>query len=212
MNTDFGFAEIYYKEKVFQLKPTFINISKLGSPKQIIKMFEDLFYKPFHVIKSFGVALDIIRACGLDDDDVTGYITISPFSNKSMICKGAMNIDEVFILADHCLKHGVCGMIEKDDDNKDQTGNPMVEFDAFQYITIAMEFLGISINEAENLTMTQFLKLVRAKNKTAEMRKNGGQQVVTVKEAENDALQEYYRQEAKLKAAREKKLKEKEAK
>lgn len=193
MNTDYGFAEIFAHDKSYLLRPTLINISKIGTPKQIIECFDDLAYRNIHLVKSFITALKILNCCGIKDGWLTGCVTFSEWQNRMVVMQGKMSITEVFIIAEHCLIHGVCGKIDETEVDSDKTGSPLLEFDPHMYISDCMEFLGMTLREAEEITMTQFVKLVRAKNKSLDARKNGNPNYSPASEAQanKDAMEMY---------------------
>lgn len=169
MDLDYGFAKIEIGDDEYILKPTLKNIRKIGTPKEIIKLFSTLHYKAHHYVTSFGAAADILNHCGLPRD-VTGTIDYSVRSGRRMINPGYIPPSDVFTLAEHCLAHGVVGVVDHDDDDSDKTGETLEEFDAHSFIVDATEYLGMTLSEAEQLTMTQFVFLVKAKNKNYEKR------------------------------------------
>lgn len=196
MRIEYGFAEIKINDEKYELKPTLSNIKNIGSKKHIVDCFSILSYKPFHYITSFRVATEILQACGLPDK-ITGGTVFSERQNKVIINKGILPLTDVFILAEHCLRHGVCGVIEIEDKDSEKKGDPLTEFDAHKYIMDAVEFLGVSLEKAEEMTMTQFVLLAKAKSDSAISRQKdeNGNPVKTEeqKAQENDdALAWYY--------------------
>lgn len=196
MKIEYGFAEIKVGNETYELKPTLSNIKNIGSPTDIVNSFTILQYRFAHFVMSFREAIKILQCCGLTEE-LTGWIVFSERSNKSLIHPGKISVGEVFILAEHCLRHGVCGIIESDDPDKEKTGEPLKRFDAHSYIVDAIDYLGVSLSEAEEMTMTQFVHLVKAKNKNAESRKtdedgNPVKTEETQKDQEQDALALYY--------------------
>lgn len=164
MRVKYGFAEINIGGEVYTLAPSLLNISKIGTPKEIIESFHIISNYDVNYITSFSTACNILQCCGLPFF-VTGGLRFSELKNKTLIYPGLLPIDDVFILAAHCLKHGVCGIVDdnKEDDKEEKKPKPMTEFDAHKFIVDAMDILSLSLSEAENLTMTQFGKLINAK-------------------------------------------------
>lgn len=186
MQIEYGFAEILVKGMVYKLSPSLLNISKIGTPKIIIESFQALSYKHIHYVHSYSVACNILRCCGIPDELVGGII-FSQMQKKSLISPGLLPIEEVFILARHCLNHGVCGMIDDDNDtNEGKKAKPMTEFDAHLFIVDAMEILSVSLKEAENMSMTQFGKLASAKLTNSKRREYIEKNGMSKEESEDD--------------------------
>lgn len=182
MNTDYGHAEITVHGESYLLTPSLVNISKIGSPKEIVESFDKLDYKPLpnervvnyspwekresnnKFVESFEVAVRILNSCGLPKK-LTGYATESRAFGGKSICIAKLPIEHVFVLAWHTLKHGVIGDAELPESAKKSKAN---SFDPHEYIVAAMSTLGLSLSEAEGLTMTKLLKLSGVESKKSE--------------------------------------------
>jgi len=161
IRTDIGHVQIELGDSVYSLIPSFANISKIDSPKQIVTYFQDvnqpdLFGNPAF---SFARACRILNACGLPDS-VTGGITFSQRKNKAMMYQGKIPVHDVFVLAAHCLKHGIVGV--HNDSKKNSKAEPITEFNASKYMQLARKILGCTISEAAQMTMTEFVMLADA--------------------------------------------------
>lgn len=166
INTRIGHCEVKLGGKSYLLVPSLINISKIGSPKEIISAFahvdnparfnyklEDgkLNVVNYSFSSGFEWAAHILQCCGLPKE-ITGWLYFREENGFPCFIpvEGKVGFHDVFVLAAHCLTHGVCGIV-KESDNQD----PMKEFDAFFYINLARKVLGISMEEAQNMTMTE---------------------------------------------------------
>lgn len=174
INTAIGHAEIRVRDKVYGLIPSLVNISKIGTAAEIVECFSFVCnpirnsYKLVNgtlevVNASFGDgfywASKVLNCCGLPEL-ITGW-TVSRESDGgyplTIPVEGKIGFNDVFVLAAHCLKHGVCGVVESD-----AKGDPLTEFDAYFYIHLAHKALGITLAEARNLTMTELSLLMEA--------------------------------------------------
>ena len=157
MLTRYGHARIKVNGDEFFLSPTLINVSSIGTPKEIIETVHGLASYKYNQAQAYLCACLILDACGLPQD-VTGGIDYSQRQNKHLIAPGKLPVEDVFTLAWHCVKHGICG--PQDDD---QDGEPIDEFESDRFIMMAVEHLGLSLSESQALTRTQFVSLIAAK-------------------------------------------------
>lgn len=167
--TEYGFAEIRIGDEVHSLVPSFFNISKIGTPTEIVQKMYDISYRGFLFTKAFDSACEVLHACGLSFE-LTGWLHFSERQKKFLVRQGILPIEDVFVLAEHCMLHGVIGSVESNDRDKDKKGEPLHEFNIHNYLVDAVEFLGVTMEYAENMTMTQFVKLVKAKNENMALR------------------------------------------
>ena len=162
MLTNYGHAKIEWGEQVFNLSPSFVNIAKIGKPKEIIDTFKD-FVATNNLIMKFSIALNVLECCSDKEipEKLTGGVKFSDKQQKFMIVNplhGEAMIHDIIILAEHCLIHGVCGKVESKSD-----GKPMEEFDAYLYMELARIHLNLSLDDASKITMTEFIRLMDAK-------------------------------------------------
>jgi len=159
----YGHAEIEWQGVKYCLAPTFANIAKIGTPKEIIDDFK-AFISTNSFWYKFSIAINVLNAC-CDKEipvELTGEIKFSEWNNKFLYSKpshGLPMINDVMILAEHCLLHGVCGKSEREESN----GEPLEYFNAYEFMELARVHLGLSANEASNMTMTEFVRMMDAK-------------------------------------------------
>jgi len=157
MLTRYGFGAIYIDDKEYKISPTFQNIDKLGTPKEIINKAID-FYSANKFIDLLMLSIEIIDCCANEPLPIeyTGEIaaTKSGLKYKPSKLSGMATAEDLITLASHCLKYGVIGVT----DNKSESeGEPIKEFDAYYYIGLACEHLRKSREEAADMTLTEFL-------------------------------------------------------
>lgn len=175
VRTEIGHVKIEIGDKEYMLVPSFVNISKIGTPRQIVESFGIIdnpvkfHYKleggktvlvNYDFAQGFEHAAWILQCCGLPEK-LTGYITIRDNSQGypcTYVVQGKINTHDVFVLAAHCLKHGVCGIAT--DNSKSE---PMTEFDARFFIILAQSALGSTLEQAERMTMTELSMYMEAK-------------------------------------------------
>lgn len=163
MNVAEGYASIEIDGVEYFLTPSFGNIAKLGTPEEIVFKFRTLMLRRASGVSAWIVALEILEACGLPSE-IIGGLHYSESKKRSLIKPGVIPPEHCFILAEHCMQHGMCGSDDQlDESDKAGDSSPVTEFDPYTYIVMAMDVLSISMEQAENLTMTKFIKLVNAK-------------------------------------------------
>ena len=163
------------KKNDYLFIPSFENLSKLGEPAEIISAYTVLlsnseyeamtrFREPYsYLIKYINeqqllklkTAKRVLRCCC--DDDITDLIG---GTNKK---RGLMPEQNIFLLAKTLLDYGVAGRakvrISQRNENKSYTS----EFKVNDYINNAIVHLGLSLDEAKKLTMTEYILLMSKK-------------------------------------------------
>lgn len=183
MLLSYGYTEIEYCGEIYRFTPSFKNIERIGSPKEIIDVFEAVINPSYDWYVTLRASLRVLTAC-CDKTipvDLTGESKLSQWSNKIIYAKpkSGMTIEQVRILAIHMLSHGVVGKV----DIKTESGNQKItDFDVSEYIESAVIALGMSYEEAANMTMTQFVKCMRAKFPDIESKESETRMGVTAEE------------------------------
>ena len=163
MLLQYGHCEIEWQGEKYRLAPTFANIAKIGSPLEIIEDFKS-FISTWSVMQKFSIAISVLNACSdkLIPEELTGRYQFSERQDKFLYVQpshGLPMIEDVITLAEHCLIHGICGK----NTSKSDSGEPLKEFDSYKFMELARVHLGMSAAEAENMTMTEFSRMMDAK-------------------------------------------------
>lgn len=166
-----GYAYIKAGDRSYELIPSFFNINDVGTPREIIEAFHNINAYQIAPVTAFSAALNVLECCGMDDVELTGSLTFSERKQKVLIKVGKMPPGDVIILAQHCLRHGVCGSNKQiEESREDDNVEPVREFNAYDYVVKAVETLGMTYTEAWGLTMTKYVNLMRSKIKGMEQR------------------------------------------
>lgn len=192
MLVNYGHASISYAGETYTLTPSFSNISKLGKPTEIIDIFKRFITMP-ECLSKWHIAMNVLDACTDKAllPELVGCTVFSDRKQKFMYCQpshGLPMFSDCITLADHCLRHGVCGVFESD--NEDDDAKPVTEFDAYWFMEMAMEHLSVSRDDAATMTMTEFARRMAVKYPP---KKDEGQ--ATRKESRE--LQEWFEQQNK---------------
>lgn len=155
MLTKYGEFEFTYQDEVFKGKPSFANISKIGTPSQIIHAVKMLNI-PMH---SYHTARMILNCC--IDGDLPWFNDDEGINRLG--ARRANNETRAFVvtMAKHCIQHGICGNV-KSELSRDKK-QELAEFDPYEFIESAIELLGLSMEEAANLSMTEYISRIKVK-------------------------------------------------
>lgn len=135
---------------VYVFRPSFGRIASLGSPGEIVALFAAL-HGP-HAEKEAAYVL----ACLCDQEDASSLIG---WRDEAGWNPGEMPAAEQVIIARHLMAHGIAGKA-----NPGQgSGQFATEFHAAEYISAARVHLGLSSDDAEALSMTEFQTMYEMK-------------------------------------------------
>ncbi len=127
----------------FTFTPSLGRISTLGAPHEIVTLYASL-----HGPNATKEAAYVL-ACLCDQEDPTPLVG---WHDESGWHEGMMPPGEQVILARHLMQHGIVGKARPDKGG----GQYCDRFDASEYISAARVHLGLSSQDAENLSMTEF--------------------------------------------------------
>lgn len=183
MLLSYGYTELEYSGEIYRFTPSFKNIERIGSPKDIINVFEAVVNPANDWYVVLRASLRVLSACcdKTISVDLMGESKLSQWSKNIVYAKpkSGMTIEQVRILAIHMLSHGVVGKV----DIKTESGNQKItDFDVSEYIESAVIALGMSYEEASNMTMTQFVKCMRSKFPDIENKESETRMGVTAEE------------------------------
>lgn len=159
-------------------RPSFKNLSRIGSPSEIVSIFGDLYGASYDGMlrecpsafmprllelahKSvLQAALHILYSCYEGEDDGELVKLIGGFSpnyhgTKILYQVGKMPTENIIALARSLLKHGMIGTKESDGG-----GDYVPQWNPAEFIDLARTALKLPIAEAEQLTMTRFQRLI----------------------------------------------------
>ena len=175
--TSIGEIGISVGDREIVLRPSLRAMASLGSPSELVQLFADVMApaplqlgKPWldrnlaavHWRRVTWASYSVISACASEDiSDLLGtmgerYGTFKP---------GRIPLDHFAPLASSLMKHGVIGIVPKDREEANESSDDdyTPEFNAREFVALAMVHLGMSEAEAWNMTMTSFSLAMRAK-------------------------------------------------
>nr|DAZ58998.1 MAG TPA: hypothetical protein [Caudoviricetes sp.] len=112
--------------------------------------------------KLLSMSMQVLQACC--EDDLTPMIgEWKGWSRYVVYRPGQMPKNDIIVLAQHLMQHGVVGKAKVRQLQRNETGEKTSEFKAFDYISAARSHFGMDRAEASQLTMTEFQMLLAAK-------------------------------------------------
>ena len=172
-------------------RPSFINMTRIGEPREIVQAFYDLHHDEVSVVlqsalEAFGLipawliqqikstsygrkammaAMTVLAACcDRDVTPLTGEIRPAKASGKAFkMRRGAMDEFDMLAIAQSLIMHGIIGKAKVRRLQRHESNESTSEFNAFEYISAARNHFSMNREEAEKLTMTEFTQLLAAK-------------------------------------------------
>ena len=160
--TDVGQFAVHINGEDFVFIPSFLNMTGIGTPTEIVEIFSIVFGVVDNVSEQ--LVIDVVNrvltsCCDNDCSVITGYLRGD--DNKLTEVEGLLPIGDRIILAQHLLKHGLIG--EAEPKSKKQDGDYSDEFHAKKFVYMAVAHLGMSEADAWNMSMTAFQEAMEAK-------------------------------------------------
>ncbi len=170
----------------YLLRPSFEAMTRIGTPAEIVRAYatihgsdvaklleactDTLRRIPDWLSPSFNrsaekvlsTCMHVLQACC--EDDMTPMIGEWKGWRHCVVYRpGQMPKNDIIVLAQHLMQHGVVGKAKVRQLQRHETGERTTEFKAFDYISAARSHFGMSRSEASQLTMTEFQMLLAAK-------------------------------------------------
>jgi len=178
-------------DEEYFFRPSLIAMSSIGEPDEIVSTFHALHsdqttpllrkaYDAYGTIPQWVIkhakrpeftrpalyaAMDVLTACCLQDaSPLVGVLVASKSKKRTFLHRpGKMSDTDMIIFAQSLITHGIIGKAKVRRLQRHESGQTTSEFNAFEYISAARTHLGMSREEAEQLTMTEFQMLLAAK-------------------------------------------------
>lgn len=175
----------------YLFRPSFINMMRIGEPQEIVQVFADLHSDEItplteRALAAYGripmwlidhirtstygkralvAAITVLEACSSDDlSPLIGEFRPAKSKGKTFKRrKGLMDDFDMVLIAQSLITHGIIGKAKVRQLQRNESSVTTNEFNAFEYISAARTHFGISGDEAQQLTMTEFQLMLAAK-------------------------------------------------
>lgn len=172
-------------------RPSFVNMAKIGEPKEIVETFAELHsdevidtlsrafeayghvpgwlseivLKPEFSKKAISAAMNVMQSCcDADLSPIIGELRPSKRGKKAFTyLAGSMPLSDMIVIARSLITHGIIGKAKVRRLQRHESGSFVNEFNAFEYISAARNHFNMPRNEAEQLSMTEFQMMISAK-------------------------------------------------
>lgn len=114
---------------------------------------------------AISAAMIVLAACcDSDATPLTGELVPGKTGRRTFFYRpGVMPVRDMVLIAQSLIQHGIIGKAKVRKLQRHECNNTSSEFNAFEYISAARTHLGMSREEAEQLTMTEFQMMLAAK-------------------------------------------------
>lgn len=177
--TDIGQAVIRAGGREIFLNPSFLAMSRLGAPEEIVRLFVTVHagHYPTHRISEPAIMRDVLARCFAEMTAAAARVVIAcctenisqligtyqvTTKGKLFYRPGLLPVTDVTELARHLIRHGVMGD-QPPEQLKGQKNEYSSKFDARSFVYTAVAHLGMSEADAWNMTMTSFRAAMNAK-------------------------------------------------
>lgn len=175
----------------YLFRPSLINMMHSGEPQEIVQVFADLHSDEItpmteRALAAYGriplwlidhirtstygkralvAAITVLEACSSDDlTPLVGELRPAKAKGRPFKrLKGLMDDFDMVLIAQSLITHGIIGKAKVRQLQRNESGEATIEFNAFEYISAARTHFGISREEAQQLTMTEFQLMLAAK-------------------------------------------------
>ncbi len=189
--TEIGEMVISDPDRDYFFRPSFANMTRIGSPAAIVERFAELHTSDAprlleSAIEAYGsvpgwllahinapsfssdaifAGMIVLQACC--DDDISalmGELRPSKRGKRAFVFRrGSMPTSDIIVLAQALITHGIIGKAKVRKLQRHESNSYVNEFNAFEYISAARNHFNMPRAEAEQLTMTEFQQFLAAK-------------------------------------------------
>lgn len=177
--TDIGQAVIRAGGREIFLTPSFLAMSRIGAPEDIVRLFVTVHagHYPTHRISEPAIMRDVLARCFAEmteaaarvvtaccTENISHLIGTYQITTKGKLSyrPGLLPVADVLELARHLIRHGVMGD-QPPEQLKGQKKEYSSKFDVRSFVYTAVAHLGMSEADAWNMTMTSFRAAMNAK-------------------------------------------------
>lgn len=182
-NTAIGEIGIQYNGQSFTLRPSLYNMQQIGTPEEIAETVQLVISAKYRMLEGLPHALNelyacekVIGCCANADipADVFGQPELMPLDNglSEMRWQNGIETAETMIaIAQALIVAGIAGAPNADR-VKSRKSKDQSPFDPLEYVGVIIAHLGMSTNDAWQMTMIEFQRAFDAKFPLSEKEKN----------------------------------------
>ncbi|HEJ7025763.1 TPA: hypothetical protein SMF53_002060 [Serratia marcescens] len=189
--TELGEMVITDADRDYFLRPSFANMTRIGSPAEIVERFAELHTSESPrlleaAVEAYGevpgwllayinapsfsssaifAGMIVMQACCDDDlSALVGELRPSKRGKRAFVFRrGKMPASDIIVIGQSLITHGIIGKAKIRKLQRHESNSYVNEFNAFEYISAARNHFNMPRAEAERLSMTEFQLLLAAK-------------------------------------------------
>lgn len=195
INTAIGEIGVTHNGKVYLFRPSFYALSKVSQVSDPISVYQSLTVAKAKLsdlnlltLEEMLNAAIVMQACSVDGEDTVldliGCSIDSPFDGSIKYKIGFIEMHDLIILAGNLIKNALIGKPKK---KYTGSSDESVCIDASEFVGCAMS-LGVSKNEAWQMTMIELQRLIESKTAGQEKPKVSKSSYEKMVAAENKRL------------------------
>lgn len=152
-NTQIGHFAVTINDKRFDLIPSFRNMATLADAERLLLLY-DVIHSPKATLDVLtNLSREMLLACS-SSPDIDDYLVRTKRS-KPYITPRSISVNDQIVVAAALMRHGIAGVNRPKNGLKKSSRGPD-KFDVYKYVADAKNHFNMSLEEAWNLTMTEF--------------------------------------------------------
>lgn len=159
--TAIGEIGVIAEGRTFKLRPSLYAMTQIGEPEEIVRVYSNVMSEQSHDVL-LADALTVLYACCEEEANYL-FGWYGPSEDGFGFKRGVVPRQELLPLARCLLKHGVTGAHDPLPRKADEEPEFVTAFDAGAHVSLAIAHLGMSSEQAWQMTMTELVGALRAK-------------------------------------------------
>lgn len=171
--TEHGEASALIDGQEYLVRPSFRALSQLGTPEELTEIIGDVCHAYSILIDAgklpqvglISQCANVLMACSDIPESWLGCTDLGAISGRMTYRQGRIRIDEIIIMAHHCIKWGVQGNPRRLQ-APEKNAKPSL-FDPSEFVSIMIDEFHMGRDDAWGATMTEFQRLCEQRQRKA---------------------------------------------
>lgn len=174
--THFGEASALIDGKEYLVRSSFKALAAVGTPEDLELCINDVcaaYYilteqKTLPRADLISACANLLEYCSDIPGRWLGYLDVGPVSGKMIYRQNRIPVEEIIIMAHHCIRWGVAGDPKRQREPEKKKPSARKEyFDPAEFVSIMIDEFHMSRDDAWNATMTEFQRLCEHRQRKA---------------------------------------------
>ena len=173
--TEFGEASALVDGQEYLVRPSFRALATMGTPEVLTEIISDV-CEAYSTLVDVGKiprpglisqCANVLESCSDLPASWLGHSDLGAISGRMTYRQGRIRIEEVIIIAHHCIKWGVQGNPKRKPSPESGRGKRPSLFDPSEFVSIMIDEFHMSRDDAWSATMTEFQRLCEQRQRKA---------------------------------------------